>query len=91
MQQDGDDADDEYDDDALYDDFEITPEILRDLDKVEHDELAACKLMSSDTLRLVMIQCFFLLGTRCMQAESRARKCRLQALHKAAECPKNCE
>ncbi len=59
MQQDGDDADDEYDDDALYDDFEITPEILRDLDKVERDELAARKLMSSDTLRLVMIQCFF--------------------------------
>ncbi len=51
MQQDGDDADDEYDDDLFYDDFEITLEILRGLDKVEHDKLVACKLMSSDTER----------------------------------------
>ncbi|KAK0211986.1 hypothetical protein IW262DRAFT_1497797 [Armillaria fumosa] len=41
VQSDGHDADDEYDDDALYDEFEITPEILRGLDRAEHDELAA--------------------------------------------------
>ncbi|PBK81038.1 hypothetical protein ARMGADRAFT_1039626 [Armillaria gallica] len=41
VQQDRDDADNKYNEDMLYDDFEITPEILRDLDKVECNELAA--------------------------------------------------
>ncbi|PBK95110.1 hypothetical protein ARMGADRAFT_1028531 [Armillaria gallica] len=73
MQQDGDDADDEYDEDALYEDFEFMPEILTGLDKVEREELAA---------RLAITWFLF-----CAEASSHKR--RLQELRKAAECPEN--
>lgn len=40
-EQDGNEADDELDDDSLFEDFELTPEILDGLNKIEHDEVVA--------------------------------------------------
>ncbi len=52
--------DDEYDEDALYEDFEFMLEILTGLDKVEQEELAAHKLMSSVLPGLVITWYLFL-------------------------------